>query len=97
METKQRPVITMQSDYDLSNYYQKQEACAIIYRIAAQTDGRLANALMSAQLPHGWSPKRDLRTKEGKEFAAAERAMWEALTRYDNARLAAKAKQATTT
>ena len=75
--------------YNLDNLYQRREAAGTIYIIAQRAHGgRLAVALMGAELPYNWQPKVDLRTTEGKEYTAAEKAMWAAITRYDNARLA---------
>lgn len=83
--------LTCRSAYNLANYLQRQEAAGLIYIIASRAhEGRLANALLGAELPHNWQPKRDARTKVGREYIEAERAMWEAITRYDNARLALK-------
>jgi hypothetical protein len=88
MTTDSFPLLCRPS-YNLDNYLQRQEAAGMIYVIAHRAHkGRLANALMGAELPHGWQPKRDARTKAGREYLAAERAMWTAITRYDDARLA---------
>ena len=84
--------LTARREYDLDNHFQHGEACGLIYVIADRMHGgRLGTALMSADLPYNWQPAVDQRTKVGKEYRAAERAMWEAIARYDNARLALKA------
>ena len=82
-----------QKTYDLDNWADKRRAAGLVYTVAARAcEGRLSVALMGAELPYNWQPEIDGRTAEAKEYHAAETALWEALRRYDNARLAAIAK-----
>lgn len=86
-------MLTTREHYDLSNLYQRREAGGLIYRIALQAcNGSLGGALMLSERPAGWEPTLDGRSAEMKEYRSAEKAMWDAIQRYDKARIAAISK-----
>lgn len=86
-------ILTTKQHYDLRNSYQRGEAAGLIYLMAHRAcNNSLGGALMIGERPYNWHPELDGRTAEMKEYRAAERAMWDAIQRYDNARAAAHAK-----
>ncbi|QMI49923.1 hypothetical protein [Burkholderia sp. MBR-1] len=72
---------------DLTNTYQARDAAESCSLIVSRGFGgsvwRFLNALVGA---YGFRPQYDKRTKAGREFADAERAMFEAVERFDRAR-----------
>lgn len=82
-------LIHPRSVYDLSNPYMRAEAGSLIYLVAQHMDGSLGGALMCAVKPHNWYPQADGRSAKMREYRAAEKELWAALQRFDNARIAA--------
>lgn len=77
---------------NLGNWHEVRDASGLVFSIANRLNsGSLASTLMMANRPCDWTPEIDGRSAEAKELKAAEADMWKAISRYDKARLAAKA------
>jgi hypothetical protein len=86
-------ILRSRGEYNLDNFYQRNEAAGLSFRVAdAAFDGSLAHLWLAAEKPHGFTPELDGRSAEAKALKQAEADLLKALEQYDAARRAAKAK-----
>ena len=85
MATKMNSINLVKDNLD--NYYQRLDAAMVIaHSVVDRAFGSLLGFWGAVEASYGFIPSYDKRTKVGKEFAAAQKALHEAMHNYDVAR-----------